>query len=155
MRFILTLAALMLVSGALAGGQHAGHHAYSFGEPGKAAEASRTISVEANDQMRFVHEPFEIKQGETVRFEVRNSGKVRHEFSIGDAASQRAHALMMKKMPDMQHDDDPSAVTLEPGESKTLVWKFSKAIPAGHVLFACQIPGHFEAGMHSKVKLSK
>lgn len=155
MRLIPILTALLLGSGALASGQHAGHHGYSFGEPGKAAEASRTIAIEANDQMRFIHEPFEIKQGETVRFEVRNSGKVRHEFSIGDAASQRAHALMMKKMPDMQHGDDPSAVTLEPGESKTLVWKFSKAIPAGQVLFACQIPGHFEAGMHSKVKLSK
>ena len=45
MRFIPTLAALMLGSGALAGGQHAGHHAYSFGEPGKAAEASRLVGM--------------------------------------------------------------------------------------------------------------
>lgn len=60
---------------------------------------------------------------------------------------------MMARMPDMQQAADPNTITLEPGERKTLVWKSSKAIPAGQLVFACQIPGHYQAGMVSKVKI--
>ena len=69
---------------------------------------------------------------------------------LGDTASQRAHVAMMKKMPDMRHENDPAAVTLAPGETKEVIWKFSKPI-RGQLEFACQIPGHYDAGMTSKV----
>ncbi len=53
---------------------------------------------------------------------------------------------MMKKTPNMKHEDDPAAVTLEPGEAKAVVWKFDKK-PASPLEFACHEPGHYEAGM--------
>ncbi len=53
---------------------------------------------------------------------------------------------MMKKTPNMKHEDDPAAVTLEPGETKAVVWKFDKK-PASPLEFACHEPGHYEAGM--------
>jgi uncharacterized cupredoxin-like copper-binding protein len=78
---------------------------------------------------------------------VKNVGQVRHELSIGDRASQREHAEMMQAMPGMVHND-PNAVTLEPGETKQLVWKFDKPV-AGKIEFACHEPGRYEAGMVS------
>ncbi|GIK96258.1 MAG: copper-containing oxidoreductase signal peptide protein [Alphaproteobacteria bacterium] len=150
------LAAVMLAATAapvLAAGSHEGGH-YSFGEPGDPAKVTRTVQVELTDEMQILHDPLKIKQGETIRFVVVNRGEITHEFAIGDSPSQRAHALMMKKMPDMVHESDPATATLEPGETKELVWSFNKPIQ-GQIEFACHIAGHFEAGMSSKVALLK
>ena len=49
----------------------------------------------------------------------------------------------MRKMPDMKHKD-PNTVSLAPGESAMLSWRFKGS---DTVVFACNIPGHFEAGM--------
>jgi len=124
-----------------------------FGSPGEEAEVTKTIHVQATDQFRFVFDRTDIRQGDVVKFVVTNTGKLRHEFSIGDVPSQRAHAVMMKKMPDMVHND-PNAATLAPGETKTLVWKFDKVMSTD-LVFACHEPGHYEAGMVQRAKLKK
>lgn len=95
-----------------------------------------------------------IQQGEVIRFIVTNNGSTDHEFSIGDTASQRAHAKLMAKNPDMKHEDDPTAVHVAPGETEEVIWKFNKLIQ-GHVVFACQMPGHYEGGMVHQAKLEK
>ncbi|WP_395021354.1 plastocyanin/azurin family copper-binding protein [Dongia sp.] len=156
-----TLSALMLattvvVAPTLAGatGTHEGGH-YNFGEPGKAEKVTQTIkveAVEADGEMKFLHQPLNIKKGDVVKFVVTNKGAMPHEFSVGDSPSQRAHALMMEKMPDMEHENDKTAVTLQPGETKELIWAFTKPIK-GSLEFACQMPGHYQAGMVSKTKL--
>ncbi len=157
---VLTLAVLALTSLALPPltTADAGHDKkYTFGEPGKTADVTQTIqvdAVDANGEMRFEHAPLTIKQGETIKFVVTNKGEIAHEFSIGDAASQRAHAAMMQKMPDMKHENDATAVTLQPGQTKELVWTFSKPVK-GQIELACQVPGHYEGGMVSKLPLSK
>jgi uncharacterized cupredoxin-like copper-binding protein len=148
--------AAMLASGtALADAGHKGGH-YTFGEPGKESEVTRTVEVVADDRggMRFEMDVGPIRQGETIKFVVTNEGESEHEFSIGDTASQRAHAKLMAKNPDMKHEDDPSAVHVAPGETKELVWKFSKPVQ-GQIVFACQMPGHYEGGMQEQAKLEK
>ena len=62
---------------------------------------------------------------------------------LGTADELAKHAEMMRKFPNMEHDD-PNAVAVEPGKTGTLVWRFENAGTFG---FACLIPGHFEAGM--------
>jgi uncharacterized cupredoxin-like copper-binding protein len=131
----------------MASGTHSHSHdnmKYSVGEPGKGTP-DRIISVSMRDTMRFdfVPELGALKQGETIEFHVRNDGSIKHEFSIGNSEDQVKHALMMQKMPDMEHSD-PNTVSLEPSESATLSWKF---MGSDTVVFACNIPGHFEAGM--------
>jgi uncharacterized cupredoxin-like copper-binding protein len=126
----------------------------SFGSPGKESEITRTIEVQASDDMRFTPGRIEVRQGDTIKFVVTNVGRIRHEFSIGDRASQRAHALMMKKMPEMKHEDDPTTVTVEPGQTKTVIWKFDKK-PASPLEIACHEPGHYETGMKMAVALGK
>lgn len=153
-----TLAALAvtLASGASwAGGTHKGGH-YSFGEPGTAAEVTRTVEVTAEDRddMKLVMDIPSIQQGEVIKFVVTNNGSSDHEFSIGDTASQRAHAKLMAKNPDMKHEDDPTAVHLAPGETEEVIWKFNKSIQ-GQIVFACQMPGHYEGGMMHQAKLEK
>ena len=153
MSAVLAAVLALAASPAFGSGTHQGGH-YSFGEPGSPAEVSRTVNVTLNDEMKIVHDLEQVKLGETIRFVVTNQGAGEHEFSVGDAASQRAHAAMMKKMPEMKHEDDPAAVTVPPGESREIVWKFSKPVQ-GPLEFSCHLPGHYEAGMTTKIALVK
>ena len=148
MKFVTATIALALFSSTLmASGTHSHSHEsskYSVGEPGQ-GNPDRIITVSMQDTMRFEFEPDlgELKHGETIEFKVRNDGQIQHEFSIGNAEDQAKHAIMMQKMPNMKHND-PNTVSLAPGESAKLSWKF---MGKDTVVFACNIPGHFEAGM--------
>ena len=93
----------------------------------------------------------EFKQGETVRFVVKNLGQVKHEFSLGTKKELAEHSALMKKFPDMVHDE-PNKVSLEPGQQGEVVWQFTKP---GNVDFACLHPGHYDAGMKGQVKVTK
>lgn len=148
MKFVTTAIITGLFSSSLiAGGTTSHSHEAaisSVGVPGKGMP-DRQVSVSMQDSMRFVFEPgleF-LKQGETIEFIVVNDGSIKHEFSIGNSEEQRKHAKMMQMMPDMDHKD-PNAVSLQPGESASLSWTF---MGKDTVVFACNIPGHFEAGM--------
>jgi uncharacterized cupredoxin-like copper-binding protein len=122
-----------------------------YGQPGEADQAQRTIAVTTLDTMKYEPSTMTVKPGETIRFVVRNTGKLRHEFVIGDPQEQRAHAEMMKKMPGMVHED-PNALSLAPGETKTLIWQFG---PTGLVEVACHVPGHYEAGMVAQIEVEE
>jgi len=121
-------------------------HASMAGKPGKAQNATRTVTVDMTDDMRFTPATISVKRGETVRFLVRNSGKIKHEMVIGSASELKEHGEMMRKMPEMAHADS-NTVQVEPAKTGELVWQFSKA---GAVDFACLQPGHFETGMKGK-----
>ena len=152
----LGLAALVMAvaaPGAQATGTHAGGH-YGFGTPATAAEATRTVKVSLTEDMRIVLDLPEVRRNDVIRFVVTNTATVPHEFSIGDSASQRAHAAMMKKMPDMKHENDPTALTLAPGETRELAWRFDKEVK-GRIVLACQMPGHYDSGMVSQIPFVK
>jgi uncharacterized cupredoxin-like copper-binding protein len=101
------------------------------------------------DNMRYTPSSIQVKQGETVRFVVKNQGKVKHELSLGTQKELLEHLEQMKKFPDMEHDE-PGKVTLAPGKQGEILWQFTKA---GTVDFACLMPGHYEAGMKGAVKV--
>ncbi|MET4578236.1 cupredoxin domain-containing protein [Ottowia thiooxydans] len=149
-------AALFVASGAVvASGNHAGGHGAveetAIGKPGIAAKVSRSITIEMNDNMRYTPSNIQVKQGETVRFIVKNAGQVKHELSLGTEKELLEHLEQMKKFPDMEHDE-PGKVTLQPGKQGEIIWQFTKA---GGVNFACLIPGHYEAGMKGVVQVGK
>lgn len=156
--FAMTVLTLSIALGAAEKHPHATRHEHghaskqaNFGQPGKADQVQRTIEVKALDTLRYDPQTFTVKAGETIRFVVTNVGQLKHEFIIGDPAEQRAHAEMMKKMPGMVHED-PNALSLEPGETKTLIWQFGQA---GVVEVACHVSGHYEAGMVAQVKVGE
>ena len=154
---LLAAAALVVSGPALASGNHTGGHGHNdggetaIGKPGVAAKAGRTITIEMSDNMRYTPSNIQVKQGETVRFIVKNVGQVKHELSLGTEKELLEHLEQMKKFPDMEHDE-PSKVTLQPGKQGEIVWQFTKA---GGVNFACLMPGHYEAGMKGVVQVGK
>ncbi|OAE60027.1 cupredoxin domain-containing protein [Achromobacter xylosoxidans] len=147
--------ALMMSGAAFAAGDHAhGGHAPSaaaapIGAPGDPARVTRTIDVDMTDAMRFTPASIDVKAGETVRLNVRNSGKIRHELVLGTDADLKAHYAMMMKDPGMRHEE-PNAVSLDAGKSGQIVWRFGKA---GTVSFGCLEPGHYGAGMKGAVSV--
>jgi uncharacterized cupredoxin-like copper-binding protein len=122
-------------------------HEYPWGRPGEAAAASRTIRVEMSDALRYSPDHLQVKRGETVRFIVRNAGKLPHELVLGSEKELREHAKAMREHPDMQHDD-PYMVQVPPGATREMAWTFSKA---GRLAFGCLVPGHWEGGMKGEV----
>ena len=135
---------------AYAAGNHAGgHDDAAIGEPGDAARITRTVRVDMADIMRFTPAQITVQRGETIRFEVANSGRVRHEMSLGTEADLIDHAEQMRKHPEMEHDHG-NAVTVDPGQTGEIVWHFTQA---GTVEFGCLLPGHFEAGMRGAVQV--
>ena len=126
-------------------------HAATLGEPGDPEKASRTIEVQMSDAMRFTPSSIKVKRGETIKFVLTNTGRVKHEMVLGTIKELKEHAALMQKFPDMEHAD-PNMVTVEPGKTGELVWRFTKA---GTFDFACLQPGHFEAGMVGKVAVKR
>ncbi|RYF17412.1 MAG: plastocyanin [Comamonadaceae bacterium] len=109
------------------------------GDPKRA----RTIEVRMDDGMRFRPDRIEVREGETIRFVVRNAGGVLHEMVIGTEEELREHAALMQKFPGMEHEE-PYMTHVKPRERGAIVWNFNRP---GTFQFACLLPGHYEAGM--------
>lgn len=175
-----TAAVAFAASGpAMAAGSHAegkghGHEdTKTFGAPGKASEASRTIEIVMGDNY-FEPEKIAIQAGETIRFVVKNKGDFLHEFNIGTAPMHAEHQKEMMTMMEhgmltatgvdhsmmkMDHSstgmsghvhDDPNSVLVEPGKTQELVWTFAAATD---LEFACNVPGHYDAGMMGEIDI--
>ncbi len=122
-------------------------HASALGRPGDPKKASRTVEITMSDAMRFNPSSISVKRNETIRFVLRNEGKLKHEMVLGTIRELREHAALMLKFPEMEHAD-PNQASVEAGKTGELVWQFTKA---GSFDFACLQAGHFEAGMKGNV----
>ncbi len=122
----------------------------AFGREGDPQKAVRTINVDMSDKMRFSPDTITVKQGETVKFVVKNSGKIMHEFVLGTMGELKEHSALMQKFPGMEHAE-PYMAHVAPGKTETIAWQFTKS---GNFNFGCLIPGHFEAGMIGKVTVN-
>ena len=103
-----------------------------------------------SDDMRFAPQAINVKLGETVRLVAVNAGQVLHEIVIGTPAELQAHAEMMKKFPNMEHDE-PYMAHVAAGKQGAIVWTFNRP---GDFEFACLIAGHFEAGMRGTIRVT-
>ena len=143
-----------------------------IGEPGHLNEVDRTIEIKMFDNY---YEPnqIDIKKGETVKFVVKNMGELVHEFNIATKEMHIKHQpemlkmvgmeillgdrIDMKKMKEVAKTDKSMAhshsnsVLLEPNKSEDLIWKFSKN---AKLEVACNVPGHYQAGMIAKVNIN-
>ena len=143
-----------------------------IGEPGHLNEVDRTIEIKMFDNY---YEPnqIDIKKGETVKFVVKNMGELVHEFNIatkemhikhqpemlkmvgmeillGDRIDMKKMKVVAKTDKSMAHSHSNS-VLLEPNKSEDLIWKFSKN---AKLEVACNVPGHYQAGMIAKVNIN-
>jgi uncharacterized cupredoxin-like copper-binding protein len=120
-----------------------------WGIAGDAKSVRRTVSFTMTDDMRFTPDRLEVAQGETLRLVVHNRGQVMHEFVLGTKPDLDAHAALMVKFPDMEHDE-PYMAHVGPGQTGEIVWTFNRA---GEFDFACLIAGHYQAGMVGKIRV--
>ena len=142
-----------------------------IGSKGKEGDINRIIKVKMYDNY---YEPssFQIKAGETIKFEVENVGELVHEFNIANKMMHMKHQPEMEKMVEneilladsidrekmkkmakmdkaMGHSHSNS-VLLAPNEKGDLVWKFDNAM---NIEIACNVPGHYQIGMVANVDL--
>ena len=142
-----------------------------IGSKGKSSDVSRTIKDKMYDNY---YEPnsFNIKKGETIKFEVSNLGELVHEFNIANAMMHLKHQPEMEKMveneillgdkidKDQMHKmaamdksmghSHSNSVLLAPKEKGIIIWKFENAVD---IEIACNVPGHYQAGMIAAVNL--
>ncbi|RFP85560.1 copper-binding protein [Rhodobacteraceae bacterium 63075] len=135
-------------------------HGNGIGKAGDAAQVDRTITVEM-DEMKYSPSTIDVEAGETIRFEVINVGRAVHEFNIGTSETWDGHLGEMQTMMregmmtarSINHDrmmeagmmhDDANSILLEPGDTGEVIWTFPEG---GEIGFACNVPGHREAGM--------
>jgi uncharacterized cupredoxin-like copper-binding protein len=121
-----------------------------WGIAGDAKAVTRTIEIRMSDKMRFTPDVIEVREGETIRLVHRNGGKVMHEFVLGTKQELEEHAALMLKFPTMEHDE-PYMAHVAAGKKGEIVWTFNRT---GEFDFACLIPGHYQAGMVGKVRVS-
>ncbi|MBA2658968.1 MAG: cupredoxin domain-containing protein [Nitrosospira sp.] len=150
MRKILMASALTLsmISASAYAGENHGSGDISLGSPGDPTKISRTIEITMIDN-RFKPSEVNVKQGETVKFMLKNTGEKKHEMMIASPEELDKHAKMMKKFPDMEHHNEPNMITVNSGKTGELVWHFTEA---GTVNFSCPMPGHSK-GMHGTIEV--
>ena len=142
-----------------------------IGSKGNENEVSRVIKVIMYDNY---YEPnsFQVKAGETIKFEVENVGELVHEFNIANKMMHMKHQPEMQKMVEneillsdsidkdkmkkmakidksMSHSHSNS-VLLEPKQKGEIIWKFDNA---ANIEIACNVPGHYQAGMIAPVNI--
>ncbi len=119
----------------------------AWGIAGDAKAVTRTVTFTMTDTMRFNPDKLEVKQGETIKFVIKNSGKIMHEMVLGTKKDLDEHAAMMVKFPGMEHEE-PYMAHVGPGKTGEIIWTFNKP---GTFDYACLIAGHYQAGMVGKV----
>ncbi|MBL4748382.1 MAG: cupredoxin domain-containing protein [Magnetovibrio sp.] len=113
----------------------------TFGEAGKLADVSRTITVTISD-LAYDLKKLTVKNGETIRFIIVNKDEMEHEFTLGKKVMQAADRVKMAV---------PYAVSVGDLETKELIWTFKGA---DKIEFDCNIPGHYEAGMTGEITIT-
>lgn len=120
----------------------------------EAGGAHRVVEI-AMTELEFNPDRLDVTAGETIRFEVTNTGAIVHEFRLSNAHRIEEHIAGGHE----GHGDDAGGhhgevdvvLELESGESGELTVTF----PEDTTLFtevACLIPGHYEGGMKAPIR---
>ena len=140
-----------------------------IGVKGNIKDITKVVTVKMFDNY---YEPNEIivKKGETIKFVVKNMGELVHELNIATKEMHIKHQPEMlkmveheilladridrNKMKEMAKKDHAmshkhaNSVLLEPNDTGEIIWKFSTS---AELEIACNVPGHYEAGMVAKI----
>jgi uncharacterized cupredoxin-like copper-binding protein len=120
-----------------------------------AAAASRGAAARANAGTAHItihYSTFDpadlaVNPGETVRFVIRNTDPIDHEFILGDARMQRVH----EEGTEAHHASRPGEVSVPAGETVVTTYTFPET--PGALIFGCHLPGHYDFGMRGTVTI--
>jgi uncharacterized cupredoxin-like copper-binding protein len=134
--------------------------------PGPTWATGAPVRVVMNDRFRYRPSSIMVRAGQRVTFEVTNTGKLSHEFILGDRAAQLDHEREMRadlagggmdagmEMDMGMHAhmhmgaDDSGGLTVPPGQTRRLTRIFAKP---GMILYGCHVLGHWAAGMRGTI----
>ena len=121
-------------------------HVFAAGEPGDPKKPFRVVEITMTDgpgTMSYSPDKIQVRKGEQIKFVLKNTGYLPHEFLLDSFENNAKHKIEMAKNPEMEHDE-PNGKRLEPKKADEVLWRFTKA---GTFEFACLIQGHYETGM--------
>jgi uncharacterized cupredoxin-like copper-binding protein len=112
---------------------------------GSSSPAERTVEIRIHHS-RFLPADLHVAPGDTVRFVVRNTDPIDHEFIIGDEEVQARHETGTEA----QHGARPGEVSVPAGGTAATTFTFSDP---GTLLIGCHLPGHYAYGMRGSVRV--
>jgi uncharacterized cupredoxin-like copper-binding protein len=136
---VLLAAGLILVVGAAA--------AWAGVRRAGAATGTRTVVVTMHHS-KFQPAVITVAPGSEVRFVLRNTDPIDHEFIIGPQAVHDLHERGTQRV-----HDAPGEVTVPAGEERSTTVSFNLA--GGQLRYACHLPGHYAYGMHGVVTVRR
>jgi uncharacterized cupredoxin-like copper-binding protein len=114
-------------------------------DPGSVHPVLRTVNVTIH-YSHFDPSSFSFPPGTTVRFVVRNTDPIDHEFIVGDQAVQDAH----ESGTESYHPPRPGEMTVPAGTTRATIVTFARP---GSLIFGCHLPGHYAYGMHGVIRV--
>jgi uncharacterized cupredoxin-like copper-binding protein len=86
-----------------------------------------------------------------VRFVLRNTDPIDHEFILGDAAVQARHEQGRDRH---HHGEVPGERSVAAGQEAATTYAFPAGLDGRTLEFACHLPGHYAYGMRGTVRVS-
>ena len=114
----------------------------AYGRPGDGSQVTRSINVDIDGKLRVALADVAVKQGETIKFVVKNSATSPQRIALGTLGELKERAAMLKQFPQMEMNQ-PNLVQVMPGKSAELVWQFTQT---GVFNFGCTAPACLEPG---------
>ena len=107
---------------------------------------ARTVVVTMRHS-RFEPSVVRVEPGERVRFVLRNTDPIDHEFILGDERVQLVH----EKGTEAHHAPRPGEVSVPAGETVVTTYTFPEV--GGSLIFGCHLPRHYDFGMRGLVTI--
>jgi uncharacterized cupredoxin-like copper-binding protein len=102
-----------------------------------------TIRIEHS---RFQPARLELPAGATVRFVLRNTDPIDHEFIVGDERVQRVH----ERGSERHHGAKPGEISVPALEQRSTTLTLEEP---GSLIFGCHLPGHYAYGMRGEIEI--
>ena len=121
------------------------------------AAGSRAGGDERTVVVTMRHSHFEpaavrVEPGEQVRFVLRNTDPIDHEFILGDDGVQRRHEQGRERE---HHGEVPGERSVGAGQEAVTTYAFPAALDGRALEFACHLPGHYAYGMRGRVTVER
>jgi uncharacterized cupredoxin-like copper-binding protein len=116
----------------------------------RAGDAGARTVVLTMHHSHFEPSVVRVEPGEQVRFVLRNSDPIDHEFILGDPAVQRRHEQGRERH---HHGGVPGERSVAAGQEAATTYRFPATLDGQSLEFACHLPGHYAYGMHGTARI--
>jgi uncharacterized cupredoxin-like copper-binding protein len=106
----------------------------------------KTVTIRI-EHSRFRPARLELPAGATVRFVLRNTDPIDHEFIVGDERVQQVH----ERGSERHHGAKPGEISVPALEQRSTTLTLEEP---GSLIFGCHLPGHYAYGMRGEIEIN-